>query len=323
MTAATAAAWEHGLDIGDVADLSLAAVRAPHLSVIQWLVSAGAPRAAQSAFASAIALATPPSATRVLAALGVPGLGQLPEFITPLPPAHDATVQETLDAVRDAPAGELAREVAGWGSPPAGWRAAVDDPARWRDDFVRAAETAWTVGCRRWQGGRHPIDREISRIGTAVVTGSVPALLNSLHPRLRYRDGVLRFRSNCPTTAPLAGRRLVLVPFLGPAQRLVVSFERSDIAYVAYPALGHARPRRDADDRLELVLGPLRAAALRRLEQPLTMQALATEIQCVASTATYHCDLLESAGLISRDRRGAVVWVVRTRSGDALVDLLS
>ena len=120
MTAATAAAWEHGLDIGDVADLSLAAVRAPHLSVIQWLVSAGAPRAAQSAFASAIALATPPSATRVLAALGVPGLGQLPEFITPLPPAHDATVQETLDAVRDAPAGELAREVAAGRPRPAG-----------------------------------------------------------------------------------------------------------------------------------------------------------------------------------------------------------
>ena len=233
-------------------------------------------------------------------------------------------MQDTVEAVRDAPADDLAAEVSAWPGPlPVEWRAAVENPAGWREAYARAVETAWSFGRRHWQGGRHPIDRELARIGTAVVTGTVPALLNSLHPRLRFRDGVLRFRHSCPSSVPLGDRRLVLVPVLAAPHRVIVSFERPDVAYVAYPVLGQGRVRRDGEDRLELVVGALRSAALRRLEQPLTMQTLAAEIQCAASTATYHCDLLESAGLVTRDRRGAVVWVMRTRAGDALVDLLS
>ena len=53
------------------------------------------------------------------------------------------------------------------------------------------------------------------------------------------------------------------------------------------------------------------------------MQALADELHCAPSTATYHCDLLDSAGLIARERRGSSIWVVRTRDGEALLDLLS
>jgi hypothetical protein len=310
--------------LGDVDDIVVSAVRAPALSVLQWLVAAGAPRAAHTAFASGIALATPPGSTRVVSALGIPGLAQLPEYLIPVPPTHDSTVRDTVQAVRDAPADDLAAEVSAWPAPlPPEWRGAVENPARWREAYARAVETAWTFGRRHWQGGRHPIDREIARIGTAVVTGTVAALLNSLHPRLRYRDGVLQFRHSCPTSVPLGDRRLVLVPVLAAPHRIIVSFDRSDVAYVAYPVLGQGRVRHDAEDRLELVVGQLRAAALRRLEQPLMMQTLAVQIQCAASTATYHCDLLESAGLVTRDRRGAVVWVMRTRAGDALVDLLS
>lgn len=322
---ATLPATGHGLLIGDTEDLRLSAVRAPYLSVLAWLVSAGAPTGARTAFASAVATAAPPSSVRVAAALGTPGLARLPEYLVPLAPSHDATVTDNVVALRAAPVEDLAAELSTWATPlGAPWRAAADHPDRWRDDFARAADAAWDVGRRRWQDGRHPIDREVARIGTAVVTGGVPALLNSLHPRLRYRDGVLWFRGRASSSVPLAGRRLVLAPILAPAHRVMVSFERPDVAYIAYPVLGPTAPLgARVEDRLELVVGQLRAAALRRLAQPSTMQALAAEIHCAASTATYHCDLLDAAGLVVRERRGSAVWVMRTPAGDALVDLLS
>jgi hypothetical protein len=324
MTAATEPIRDHGLMLGDANDIQFSAARAPHLSVVQWLVAAGAPRAAQSAFASSVALATPPRSTRVVGALGIPSLAQLPEFIVPLAPSHDATIADNITALSDAQPEALAAEVADWPMTlPALWQAAVDDPARWRDDLVCALEAAWSAGRCYWDTGRFAIDREISRIGTAAVTGAMPALLNSLHPRLQYIDGVLRFSNSCPTTIPLGGRRLVLVPILAPAHRVVVSLERTDVAYIAYPVLGNTRPGRKGEDRLELVIGQLRATTLRRLVQPLTMQALAAELHCAPSTATYHCGLLESAGLVARERRGPLVWVMRTRAGDAILDLLS
>ncbi|HEY8302386.1 MAG TPA: hypothetical protein VIG48_10830 [Jatrophihabitans sp.] len=324
MTAAAEAASEHGLVVGDADDIRLGAVRAPHLSVIQWLVAAGGPRGAQSAFASSIALASPPRSAQVVTALGMPALAQLPEFLVPLAPRHDSTVAENVTALMDALPDSLAAEVSAWPvTLPAPWRAAVDRPADWRDDFVRAVRAAWSAGRRYWERSRFAVDREITRIGTAAMTGSVPALLNSLHPRLHYRDGMLRFRNSCPTAVPLDGRRLVLVPILAPVHHVAVSFERSDLAYIAYPVLGQTRAAGNDEDRLELVVGQLRASALRHLVQPLTMQALAAEIHCAPSTATYHCDLLEAAALIARERRGSLVWVMRTRAGDALVDLLS
>jgi DNA-binding MarR family transcriptional regulator len=37
---------------------------------------------------------------------------------------------------------------------------------------------------------------------------------------------------------------------------------------------------------------------------------------------TYHCDRLEAAGLILRERHGQSVWVSRSARGAELVDLL-
>lgn len=53
------------------------------------------------------------------------------------------------------------------------------------------------------------------------------------------------------------------------------------------------------------------------------MGQLAAALQCEPCTASYHCDRLESAGLIARERHGQSVWVSRTVRGDELADLLS
>lgn len=260
----------------------------------------------------------------MLAALGEPGRRHLPDYLIPIPPRDGATVGQNLAALLDAPADALAAEVAAWpGRPPSRWRPAIEDPQRWREDFALATEAAWRAGRPHWERSRPRLDREVARIGAAAVTGSLPLLLNTLHPRLRFADGELRFASCRALRVPLAGRRLVIVPMLAPPPRVILSFQRDDVALVAYSVLGRGGAPAPESDRLELISGPLRSQALRHLAQPLTMQALARKLDCAASTATYHCDVLEAAGLVSRQRHGTGVWVARTFAGDEFVDLLS
>ena len=48
------------------------------------------------------------------------------------------------------------------------------------------------------------------------------------------------------------------------------------------------RSQAAANGALALILGPLRAAALQALHQPLTVSELAAAVQCAPTTATYH-----------------------------------
>ena len=319
---------DHQLMTGPIDTLPVSAVRAPQLTVVQWLIAAAAPRATHSAWSSAVALSGAPEAAPVMTALGQPGLDRLPEVMIPIAPSHDSTVTDNLTMLRDTSPAALAAAIATcWdGNPPVPWRVAIDRPRDWIRAYAGALGSTWSVGERRWRAGLRAVDGEIARIGVAAVTGALPALLNSLHPRLRYRDGVIAFRNSCATAFELGRRRLALVPMLTPSNRIVVSFDRPDVAYIAYPA--SAQPRRadhggQAPDRLALVLGPARAAVLRALDRPRTMGELAAETHFAASTATYHCDHLEPAGLVRRERRGPAVWVSRTSPGAQLVDLLS
>jgi DNA-binding transcriptional ArsR family regulator len=86
--------------------------------------------------------------------------------------------------------------------------------------------------------------------------------------------------------------------------------------------------RRPADgagpenDALELVLGPVRAKILRASAKPLPIGWLARILHCAPNTVTYHCDQLEGAGLIARERRGPSVLIGRTQRGHKIVELL-
>jgi DNA-binding transcriptional ArsR family regulator len=128
----------------------------------------------------------------------------------------------------------------------------------------------------------------------------------------------------------LAGRRLSLVPMICSPNGTAVCFDLPQVAFVGYPVRGFARngghrPRSPdpPGDALALVLGPARARVLRTAHRPLTMGQLAAALQCEPCTASYHCDRLEAAGLIARERRGQSVQVTRTTRGDELTDLLS
>lgn len=123
---------------------------------------------------------------------------------------------------------------------------------------------------------------------------------------------------------PVGPRRLALLPMIAGRDAVVFSFDRPDVCFIGYPV---AQPRpgapATADGALAMILGPVRAAILQALRQPLTVTGLAAAVHCAPITATYHLHQLAASGLIIREKSGLSVWVSRTARGDGLVALLS
>jgi hypothetical protein len=190
-----------------------------------------------------------------------------------------------------------------------------------------ASLDTWAMIEPWWRAAGPLFDRELRRVGTAAVRGGLGALLNSLHPRISYRDGTLAFAAPANHCFTQGRRRLVLLPMIAGRDSLLVSFERDDVCYVGYPVRppgpGPNAAQAATNGTLALLLGPLRAAALRALRQPLNVGELAVTVQCAPTTATYHVHNLAKAGLVACERRGSSVVVSRTARGDELVDLLA
>ena len=89
------------------------------------------------------------------------------------------------------------------------------------------------------------------------------------------------------------------------------------------PSIQRASAQAAPDSALATILGPVRAAILQALRQPLTVGDLAAAVHCAPTTATYHLHQLAAASLIARKRSGPSVRVSRTVRGDELVELLS
>ena len=253
-----------------------------------------------------------------------------PDACTPIPPLADVSVAEQAARMRDMPAAALVAELhAADGSLdyPANWRAAADQPRRWLDSMADASLDAWAVAEPRWRAAGPLLDREIRRVGTAAVRGGMVALLNSLHPRISYHDGTFAFaccRDRSVMLCPVGQRRLALVPMVAGHDALMISFDLPDVISIGYP-VGRAAPgpHATAEGALATILGPVRAAILRALRQPLTVSDLAAAVHCAPTTATYHLHQLAAASLITREKSGPSVRISRTGRGDELVDLLS
>jgi len=257
----------------------------------------------------------------------------IPDACTPISPLADASVADQAARLREMPATVLTSELqAADGSPdlPAYWRAAADQPRRWLNSMADASLDTWTAAEPRWRAAGPLLDREIRRVGTAAVRGGMPALLNSLHPGLTYRDGTFTFAPPCNPGStlgpigPVGPRRLVLLPMIAGRDAVLLSFDCPDICYIGYPL---SKPRQGAqattNGALATILGSVRAAMLQALRQRLTVSDLAAAVHCAPTTATYHLHQLAAANLVSREKSGPSVWVSRTGRGDELVDLLS
>jgi DNA-binding transcriptional ArsR family regulator len=311
--------------------LAVSVVMAPHHSVFSLLAQVGTGHSlgAPAGLLAGIGKGLRPRARLAVQPFAVSCYKVVPECGVPIPPLADTSVAEQASGLRELAPEVLTRELAGQGGAPfpPGWQIAGEQPRRWLNSMADASLDTWAMIEPWWRVAGPLFDREVRRAGTAAVRGGLEALLNSLHPRISYRDGTLTFAHPYDRCVAQGRRRLVLVPMIAGRDALLVSFEHDDVCYIGYPVrppgLGPQIPLAAANGALALVLGPLRAAALRTLRQPLNVGELAAAVQCAPTTATYHVHHLAAAGLVSCERRGSSVVVSRTARGDELVDLLA
>lgn len=308
---------------------TVSVVMAPQLSVLGLLrqAASGQSLGAPPGLLVAILKAMRPSARFATRSFTSAAPHICPESCAPISPLADVSVAEQACRLRDMAADALTAELnaAAYGQefPPC-WRAAGEQPRRWLNSMAEASLDVWSVIEPWWRAAGPLFDLEVRRAGIAAVRGGLAALLNNLHPRLSYANGVLTFAFPCDRNVTLGARRVALLPMIAGRDAVFVSFERPDVCYVAYPVrhLGRAT-QATADGALAIILGPVRAAILQALRQPLTVGELAVAAQCAPTTATYHLHRLAAAGMIIREQRGTTVRISRTLRGGELVDLLS
>lgn len=307
---------------------AVSVVMAPQYSVLSLLHQAVSGRSlgAPAGLLAAIGQGLRPQARLAVRPFAGRALLHIPEFCVPLSPLADTSVAEQARRLRDLPAEVLTGELAAYGeqhSPP-GWHIAGQQPRRWLHSMAEASLDTWKAIEPWWRAAGPLFDREVRRVGTAAVRGGMGALLNSLHPRLRYREGMVTFAYPCDRCVTQGRRRLVLLPMIAGRDSVIASFERDDVCYIGYPVRPPGPgPSAAVNGALAMILGPLRATALQTLRQPLNVGELAAAVQCAPTTATYHVHHLAAAGLVSCERRGSSVVVSRTPRGDELVDLLA
>jgi hypothetical protein len=316
----------YSVHLGDPRDLPITVERSPYVTLLQRLLDAARGRPETRTRPHPIARSLSSVSTTAMDTLrSSVAVRRLPDVVAPVTPATSVTVAEELQRLGDMSAAQIAGGLESfWGEDmPTTWRRAHERPSEWANSMRVACRDAWQVTRPRWEAADAALDREARRIGLAVVAGGLDAVLNSIHPRLRFANGTLSLVHNFEQVFSRAGRRLVLVPMLASPERIIVNFELPDLVYIAYPLRRKAPQTQQQSDALELVLGPVRASALRVLTHPMTMTELARRLHCAPSTATYHCNSLEASGLLVRDRQGSVIWTMRTARAEHLIDLLS
>ncbi|MDF5756228.1 winged helix-turn-helix domain-containing protein [Spongiactinospora sp. TRM90649] len=99
--------------------------------------------------------------------------------------------------------------------------------------------------------------------------------------------------------------------------------QKNGFPSTALPGPGDPRSLTEALAFRELasLVGHTRAELLCLLDRPMTMGTVAALVNITPAGITYHCDRLQDARLISRDRRGREVWIERTSRAQTLLDL--
>ncbi|MFI7538341.1 ArsR/SmtB family transcription factor [Streptosporangium sp. NPDC049376] len=269
-----------------------------------------------------------PQAREAVRPLGAPGYSVVPDSVVPQTPIEGFSVASQAELLRAVPEEQLTADLEqafGEQGVPEHWRWAADRPKRWLAGYAAALGDVWDATGPVWARAASLLDREVERVGTAVVRGGLDVLLSSLSERIQYGEDGLLIADLEPSRYDLGDRRMILVPMLAGRDAVIVKLDHPEVVWIAYPVPGAETlwhgPNPRAADELTALIGPVRAALLHTLDQPATMSALAAGAGMVPSAITYHCERLVAAGLVSRERRGREVWIVRTRRGEELLDL--
>jgi DNA-binding MarR family transcriptional regulator len=280
---------------------------------------------------------------RTRAALaGRPDLGPLdlsvsyahccPDFMAPVPVDPLADFEDEIERVRATDPDVMAADIADcWpDGPPPPWDRFAAHPREMADRLADGLHAYWhTTLADEWPRLRAVLEGEVLGRARSLALSGPAAVLDELHPRVRWRAPVLEVLKGPehPIDLHLEGRPLVLIPLVYEGSILVGSPHDGNAIGIAYQARGAARLHETAEDapdeRLELLLGQGRAAVLRALAVPATTTELAARMHYAPSTVSAHLDVLVRAGLVERHRVRRRVFYGLNDTGASLLALLA
>ncbi|MEV0484549.1 helix-turn-helix domain-containing protein [Streptomyces sp. NPDC050508] len=196
---------------------------------------------------------------------------------------------------------------------------------------IFAQRVAWELGefwaghmSARWDTARTLVEEDIRHRAASMAQRGLSATLNSLHPAITYRSGVLRIEDEY-TFDVRESRGIVLHPSpMAPTWRLSVDPWGEDEIQLSYPvARGlpkwpEGEPRAVPEPWGE-VIGQARLLLLSDLGSSRTTTELAERHHLSASTVSYHLLRLHRVGLLNRTREGNKVYYQRTPEADRFV----
>lgn len=238
-----------------------------------------------------------------------------PDFLTPKPSPDgdgDRQLRGQLDRVRSAPSGVLADQLSRAGHDPSEAPASARTAAAGLSTFWREAMA------ERWPAMRLQLREHQERHIQAAARQGIGAVLNDLHPGLRWADDQLVVDKPYAEQVRFADAELVLVPAMATWPRLVVQLcdpADASVGYPVAPGLGLS------GGPAEALLGRGRSRVLRHTGAAVTTTELGRRLGMAASTVSYHLAILLRAGLVSRTRHGREVRYARTEKGDRLLDV--
>ncbi|MGI5132104.1 ArsR/SmtB family transcription factor [Pseudonocardia sp. CA-107938] len=318
------------LDLGEISGGETTIV--PHLgaSLLSIVADAlgGRPQGVNPSWRRSVRSAVPAGSSRLMHPLVGPGIALMPDCLTLTSSMTAESVTDQLEEMRETAPTRLVEEVETDfdGAPPEPWWPVLRDPDGFVSSYADVLGSAWRVLAPVMRRAEPLFEREERRIRLA--GREIAAALAVAAPRLRGNGTWLHVPDPFPLVCARGDRPLVLVPLVSGSSASIYSVDRSDVVWVGYPLPGLAGFAAgtpialDPPDPLQTVLGATRAAVLRAAAgQPLGV--LARACGCSLATLTHHCDHLERAGLVVRERVGQRVLLHRTARGDGLIELLS
>ena len=251
----------------------------------------------------------------------VPANGSVPTFLAP---EACGCLDEAIDVVRATPTALIGAELVDLPlrSELAPW---IRDLTRGRADALeelgRVMRTYYDhVMAPLWPTIERVVAVELRGRAWQLATEGAESTLNTLHPRISWRDGVLEVRAPGDADIDLAGRGLRLMPSVWTRPGVAIGWKQPTLVYPLRSSSWALQDTGgDFHDGLAAVLGTTRARVLRTLVSERTTTELARTLSISSASASNHAAALRRAGLVTTRRDGKSVRHVLTELGDAVV----
>jgi DNA-binding transcriptional ArsR family regulator len=253
----------------------------------------------------------------------VPAYAGVPEFLAP---ERAGQLDELLEVVQGTPARRIARELSevNAGAPRSPW---VRELAAGEAHAVKdlgGALRCWHdhVLAPHWSSLQLAVVNELSQRAWQLSTRGAEATLNTLHPTIRWRDGILEVDAPVTAEVELAGRGLRLIPSaVWTRPVLALGWEQPSLTYPVTTGTDELNAQGiPVSDRLGGLVGSTRSRVLRRLATgDHTTSGLASGVGISVASASRHAAVLRSSGLVTTRRVGREVRHGLTDLGHQLV----